>query len=215
MKSSTHGTSWRLSGRAASRRDNASTLSTIWLTRRAFTPNDIGQAVLVLAHARRFREQLPCVAHRAERIADLVRDAGAQAPERGELGLLNALRNQRRVLEKDHDAAVAAAGKRREVRLNVRAVRRAERHLRSIDARAAAPTAQLGRELGRHGREVDIARLSSGRQLLDGGLVDQADVILAVDDDDTLAQMLDDVVVELDEVAQIDATLLGERLALD
>jgi hypothetical protein len=39
-------------------------------------------------------------------------------------------------------------------------------------------------------------------------------VVLAVDDDDAFAQVLDDVVVELDEVAQVDASLLGKRLAL-
>ena len=72
-----------------------------------------------LAHARRLREQLAGVAHRAERIADLVRDAGAQAAERRELRLLDALGDQRRVLEEDHHAAAAAAAERREVRLNV------------------------------------------------------------------------------------------------
>ena len=64
------------------------------------------------------------------------------------------------------------------------------------------------------------ARLSSpapavGAELLDGGLVDQANLVLAVDDDDALAQVLDDVLVELDEIAQVEAALLGERLGLD
>jgi hypothetical protein len=47
------------------------------------------------------------VAHRAQRIAYLVRDARAQASERGELGLLHAFGDQRCVLEKNQYAAGA------------------------------------------------------------------------------------------------------------
>ena len=109
----------------------------------------------------------------------------------------------------------AAAAERREVRLNVGAVRRAERHLRAIDVAAAAPAPQLAGELGRDRREIELAGPSRGAELLDGGLVDQANLVVTVDDDDALAQVLDDVLVELDEVAQVDAALLGERLGLN
>ena len=51
--------------------------------------------------------------------------------------------------------------------------------------------------------------------MLRGRLVDQPNPILAVDDDEGLAQVLDDVIVELDEVAQIEPALRGERLGLD
>jgi hypothetical protein len=77
----------------------------------------------------------------------------ARAPQAWPCWMLG---DQRRVLEEEHDAAVAAAAQRREVRLNVRAVRRAERQS-SIDVAAAAPTAQLRRELRRHRREIRLA----------------------------------------------------------
>ncbi len=64
------------------------------------------------------------------------------------------------------------------------------------------------------------ARLSSsgavvGAELLDGGLVDQANLVVIVHDDDAFAQVLNDVLIELDEVAQVEAALLGERFGFD
>ena len=57
-----------------------------------------------------------------------------------------------------------------------------------------------------------LARTGGGRQAAcTADSLIRRIVILAVDDDDALAQVLDDVVVELDEIAQVDAALLGER----
>ena len=106
------------SGRVESRRDSCSTLLMMVLTR---------SPLLVMMSVRRrscgrqrgdSRQQLRRVAHRADRIADLVRDAGAEPAERGELRLLDALGDQRRVLEEDQRRALAAAVERDEVRLH-------------------------------------------------------------------------------------------------
>ena len=51
--------------------------------------NDVGEPVLVLSHARRLREQLTGMAHRAERIADLVRDARAHTVQTLATGIVN------------------------------------------------------------------------------------------------------------------------------
>ncbi len=52
-------------------------------------------------------------------------------------------------------------------------------------------------------------------EVLRSRAVDEPNPIFAVDHDDALAQMLDDVFVELDDVAQVEAALLGERFGLD
>ena len=53
-------------------------------------------------------EQLRGVAHRADRVADFVRDARAQAAERCQFRLLDALGDQGRVLEKDQRRSALA-----------------------------------------------------------------------------------------------------------
>ena len=106
------------SGRVESRRDSCSTLSMIVLTR--------SPLLVMMSVSRRscvdsvgdFGQQLRGVAHRADRVADLVRDAGAEPAERGELRLLHALDDQRRVLEEDQRRSLAAAVERHEVRLD-------------------------------------------------------------------------------------------------
>ena len=122
------------------------------------------------------REQLARVAHRADRIADLVRDARAEPAERRELRLLDALGDQRRVLEEDHDAAVAVAAERREVRLDVvvpslpseraRVRRRTFAAVRQVGAvRRARPTTSRDRLAGSR---------RAAAELLRSRLVDQA-----------------------------------------
>ena len=49
---------------------------------------------------------------------------------------------------------------------------------------------------------------------LAGRLVDQADAVLLVDDDEALAQPLDDVLRELREVGEVEVALAHQRLAL-
>ena len=63
-----------------------------------------------------FGQQLRRMAHRADGIADLVRDARAQAAERGELRLLHLLRDEARVLEEHQHRRRIRAAERREVR---------------------------------------------------------------------------------------------------
>ena len=67
----------------------------------------------------RFGEQLRRVAHCADWIADLVRDAGAEPAERGELRLLHAFGDQCRVLEEDQCRSAAFGSfERDEMRLH-------------------------------------------------------------------------------------------------
>ena len=55
------------------------------LTRSALLRMIVGEAPILFRQLRRFREQLPGVAHGADGIPDLVRDAGTQAAEGREL----------------------------------------------------------------------------------------------------------------------------------
>ncbi len=58
------------------------------------------------------------MAHGADRIANFMRDAGAQAPEGGELRLLHALRDQRGVFQEDQRRALAVLVECHEMRLH-------------------------------------------------------------------------------------------------
>src|SRR5207249_2982241 len=78
--------------------------------------DDLGQPALLLGEMRRFGEQLPGVAHGAHGVANLVGDAGAQASEGRELGLLDLLGDEARVLEKNQHRRRARGAERGEVR---------------------------------------------------------------------------------------------------
>src|SRR5690606_12191736 len=80
---------------------------------------------------------------------------------------------------------------------------------------AVSPRAKTLGELERQRPKRHVVGAAVGAEMLQRRSVDQPHSILAVDDDDALPQVLDDVVVELDEVAEVDAPLLGERLGLD
>ena len=81
--------------------------------------------------------------------------------------------------------------------------------------RGAAPQAQLLGQIGRDGCELLLRDPRVGAEVFDGRLVDQPDPILVIDDDDALAQVLNDVIVELDEVAQVQAALLCQGFGFD
>lgn len=70
--------------------------------------DDVRQAPILCGYFEGLREQLAGVADCAQWIAYLVRDAGRQASQRGELQLLGALAGFRRVFEKYQRAQLAA-----------------------------------------------------------------------------------------------------------
>src|SRR6185503_20800456 len=71
--------------------------------------DDARQAVAVLG-VLALLQQLRGVADGGERIADLVRDVGGQAAERGELELLRLVARARRVLDEQQAEALLRAG---------------------------------------------------------------------------------------------------------
>ena len=100
----------------SSRRESCSTLLMMPLTRSALLRMMSVSRRSSAASCLGFAEQLRGVAHGAHRIADLVRDARGQAPERGELRLLHLFLDERRVLEKDQHRRGIHAAERREMR---------------------------------------------------------------------------------------------------
>ncbi len=104
---------------------------------------------------------------------------------------------------------------RREVRQDIaRAVGRAER-VGALAAELRAPGRELFRERRRDAVQRLVGASRAAAEVLGRRVVDEPNPILAVDYDDALAQMLNDVFVELDDVAQVEAALLGERFGLD
>ena len=165
----------------------------------------------------RLGQQLRRMAHRADRVADLVRDARAQPAERGELRLLHALGDQRRVLQEDQrrsrcrccraTRSAAAPGCRRRT---ASSVQRAELPVVGVPAPGIEQVQQARRDFAErraclHGRAMQQQR---------GRLVDQADRVVRVDDQDALAQVLHDELVQLGEVRDVDFALADALFAL-
>jgi hypothetical protein len=179
--------------------------------------DDLGQPHVFRAQRFRFGEELPGVAHRADRVANLVRDAGGQATQRGEFRLLDTRVHVARVLQEDEDRAVAlsALAEHRQVRHEPHAAPVGEQ--RELDVRASLGfPAPRGDVVGERRRDVADRHACAGGRCSEQArrrCVDQAHAIRGVEDHDALAQVLDDVVVELREVREIDAALGGERFA--
>ncbi len=182
--------------------------------------DDLRQPVIVAREVGRLGEQLPRVAHGADRVADLVRDARAQAPERRELRLLHLLGDEARVLEEDQHRSGAARAKRRKVRPDdpcpVGGTRRsdprpaASRSRRCSGARTQGETAAAVRPRPRSASGYAFW----SPEHLRGRLVDEPDAVLGIDDQDALAQVLHDVLRELREVGEIELLAAHQRIAL-
>ena len=157
------------------------------------------------------------MAQSAERVSNLVRNTRAQAAERGQLGLLHALENQRRVLEEYYDAFVSVLAEPREVRLDFGCILIALEHEGRFRQRILpfTPAREARSERRRDLAEQAVVRIPTHAEQAGAGFVDEADLIIAVDDDDTFAQVLNDVLVELDEVLKIDAALRSQGLGVD
>ena len=76
-----------------------------------------------------------------------------------------------------------------------------------------APVVEAARQFGRHRTEVALVRRRIADQV-PGRFVDGQDVVGIVDQDDAGLHAPDDEVVDLLEVEQVDAALLGKRLGL-
>ena len=90
-------------------------------------------------------QQLRGVADGGERVADLVRDVGGEAAERGELELLRLLARARRVLDEQHAEALLAcrlSSRRRRSRARQRWVGRARRRAAGASRASARRTRQ-------------------------------------------------------------------------
>ena len=164
--------STRRSGREFSRRAIDITFSMIWRTRSPLVRTISVRRLSSSDSDGGFAEQLRGVAHGADGIADLVRDAGGQPAERRELRLLDLRREQLGVLEEHDDRRGLGAAERREMRLDhVAAVgrdeglrrrgrrRRALRARSRVDRAAAARPRRAARPDRRCGRRAAARRI--------------------------------------------------------
>ena len=156
------------------------------------------------------------MAHGADRIADLVRDAGAEPAERGELRLLDRSASSVVSSRKITTPGAGFAAERREMRPDharrrrpsMKASTATRRSCAGAGARSRADTAAAAR-LRRAARRVGAAVAEHLRR----GLVDEPDAVLRVDDQDALAQVLHDVLRELRQVREVDLLPAHQRFA--
>ncbi|MCE3286373.1 MAG: hypothetical protein K0R70_2629, partial [Steroidobacteraceae bacterium] len=178
--------------------------------------DDLGQVPVLGRQVRRITQQLAGVAHRADRIADFVRDARAQPPERGELRLLCAFGDDARVLQEHQRGSAADLGQRDEVRPDRRAAVGA--HDLAIDVATVgvllAPRIEQVREPRRDQRERRSGQHRRAPQQAGGRLVDESHAVELVDDEDAFTQVLDDELVQLVQVGDVEVALLDECFAL-
>ncbi len=159
-------------------------------------------------------EQLRGVAHRADRVSDLVGDARRQPAERRELGLLDALGDRAGVGEEGDHGTGAVAAERGEMRLELAAAVGGDQ--RGIGQRhtARAPPALDVVEQPRRDLAEQRPRPRLGAEQLAGRLVDQPHAVGGVDHDDALAQVLHDVLGQFREVGDVDVALADHRLGV-
>jgi hypothetical protein len=158
------------------------------------------------------------MAHCADRVADLVRDAGAQAPERCQFRLLHARVEDAGVLEKNQQRAIpiAAFAERGEVSGDPGAgvlVDQCKFRVRRQGVVLAPAAHVVGQRLGSVAERPGSEQLGRAEQPR-GRRVIEADLVVGVHDDDAFAQMLHDVLIQLGEILQVDATLARERFTL-
>ena len=155
------------------------------------------------------------MAHGTDGIADFVGDAGAQSSEGGEFGLLDALGDQRRVFEKDQGRALVRFVERDKVGLHhIAAIggHHGERaHLPIVGM--APPGPEQEQQSGRHFAQRGAGFYCAVHQQLRGGFVDQANAVVFIDDQNALAQVLHDELVELGEICDVDVALTNALLA--
>ena len=158
--------------------------------------DDLDQAPLRFPDLRVLVEEIGRVPDRRERIADLVRDGGGEAPEGDQLHLLRLRAHAPDVLDEDHRGRRIAAADGDEMHLHLaREPSHAQLHERGLGA--GAPFLQQRRDLGRVLRERRLAR-------------ELADAALRVDHEDAVLHVANDELVDLREVVEVEAAFLGD-----
>src|SRR5579883_3144286 len=178
--------------------------------------DDVREAAVLARESGRLGEELTGVAHRADGVADLVRDARGEPAEGGELRLLHLLGDDARILEEDEDRRGLYAAERREMRPDDPSAVVGHEGLRGVPGRSRVPAPAL-EEVQQPRGDLAEERAGIGGSIAEDlrrGLVDEADAVLGVHDEDALAQVLDDVLGELREVREVHFLAAGERFAL-
>ncbi len=155
------------------------------------------------------------MAHGADRVADLVGDAGAQAAQRRELRLLHLFGEQRCVLEEDQGRA-AAAIERDEMRLQQAAAVGGKNRRRLLSLLVGVPAPRI-EQIEQSGRDFSQQRARLDRrplQELRRGGVDQPDAVVVVDHENALAQVLDDELIQLRQIRHVYFALAHALFAL-
>ncbi len=155
------------------------------------------------------------MAHGPDGVANLVGDAGAEAAQGGQLGLLNPFRQQARIFHKDEHAAVAVIAQRRKTQIDEGGSVRCGNGQRTIIGTHTAlpPAPKLPMQSRRDILDPQAGASVGNAQVSGGRAVNQANPVIPVDDHDALAQALNNVVVQLGQIGQVDAALTGEGFA--
>ncbi len=157
------------------------------------------------------------MAHGANRVTNLVGDARAQTAERRKFGLLHTLVDQACIFEKDEHRSLApgVATEGGEVSRDgdlAMPGRHGKFRARGPGFTGTPATHEVGKRPinGLEGQSPDV--VLRAQELRSRGVA-QSHLVAFVDDDNALAQVLDDVLVEFGEIAQIHAPLASKRLA--
>ena len=180
--------------------------------------DDLGHAQLGRPESLGLAQQLRRVAHGADRVADLVRDAGGQPAQRRELRLLDAVRERAGVFQEDQHRRGFAAPSGAKCGSMLRTPSAAVKVPAGASPGRASALAAPHRQQVQQARR-DLAQQRAGNrdriaEHLGGRFVDQADAIARIDHQDAFAQALHDVLRELREVGEVHFLLAHQRFAL-
>jgi hypothetical protein len=163
-----------------------------------------------------FRQQLRRMGDGAQRIAYFVCDAGGEPRQRFHLELRGLLFEHRRILQKHQHAGVFAPLTNRQKARNQRisGVRVKDR-LGAAGSRPGPPLPDLHVEFGRNVRQGDPRQIFDSPRNAEEvarGLVHHVYPAIGVADQDPRVHPGNDELVELRQVGQVHAALLGQRL---
>ena len=171
--------------------------------------DDLQQAAVAVGDPRRFLQQLRGVVDRRQRVADLVREAGGEAPEGGQGQRFRAPRDLRGVVE-EHQREVAVAEQSGEARQHLGLF--AAQPQRQVGGLAVgAPRAQPPRDLGRDQLQAAAAGVAEQRGR---GLVGELHVAVVVDQQHPRVHAPDDQLVDRGQVGELGAAALGQGVAV-
>jgi hypothetical protein len=173
--------------------------------------DDLQQAAVGLGDVAGFLQQLGGVADRRQRVADLVGQAGREAPQRRQGQRFRAARRQRGIVQ-EHQHLVAAGQQPGEARQDFgQAGGQLQRYRLAVAV--LLPALQAPGQL-RCGGGQGAPTLAGTAQLQHRRLVGQADLAVAFDQQHAGAHAPDDQLVDLGHVGDLAAALLGQGLAV-